>query len=133
MTHEGTPAGHDHHASGCGHDHAAAGGMCAQDAACAGSAEACSMEGEACCGGHGQADLFAFPTTTETVTVPAVQFAGLLDLVEKLCEDPRTLTQEPDYLEAQRLLGKQAPKLVLLREQFLVRMQTLLAEAQAAR
>jgi hypothetical protein len=132
MTHEGTHEGHNHSA-GCGHDHAGAGGLCAQDAACAGSAEACGMEGEACCGGHGQADLFAFPTTTETVKVPAVQLAGLLDLVEKLCEDPRLLTQEPDYLEAQRLLGEQAPQLVRLREEFLERMRTLLAEAQAAR
>ena len=105
---------------------------CAHDAACAGSADACGMEGEACCGGHGQ-DLFAFPTTTESVTVPAVQLAGLLDLVEKLCDDPRLLTQEPDYVEAHRLLGEQAPQLVQLREEFLERMKTLLAEAQAAR
>lgn len=123
----------DHHEAGCSHNHGAHGGLCAQDAACAGSADACGMEAGACCGGHGQADLFAFPTTTETVTVPAVQFAGLLDLVEKLSDDPRLLTQEPDYLEAQRLLGQQAPELVRLRDEFLVRMQTLLAEAQAAR
>jgi hypothetical protein len=89
------------------------------------------MEAEACCGGHG--NLFTFPTTAETVSMPAVQLAGLLDLVEKLCDDPRLLTQEPDYLEAQRLLGEQAPELVRLREEFLERMRVLLAEAQAAR
>ena len=130
-----THAGEHHHDEHCAHDHAdhaAAGGMCDHDTACAGSAEAC-MEGEACCGGHGHGDLFAFPTTTETVTVPAVQLAGLLDLVEKLCDDPRLLTQEPDYVEAHRLLGEQAPQLVRLREEFLERMKTLLAEAQAAR
>ena len=130
MTQEGDV---HHHDEGCAHDHAAAGGLCAHDAACAGSAEACGMEGEACCGGHGRGDLFAFPTTTETVTVPAVQLAGLLDLVEKLCGDPRLLTQEPDYLEAHRLLREQAPQLVQLREEFLERMKALLAEAQAAR
>src|SRR6266516_2520224 len=112
MTHEGGHEGHDHHA-GCG--------------------QACGMEGEACCGGHGHGDLFAFPTTAETVTVPAVQLAGLLDLVEKLCDDPRLLTQEADYLEAHRLLAEQAPQLVQLREEFLERMKTLLAEAQAPR
>ena len=67
------------------------------------------------------------------MTVPAVQLAGLLDLVEKLCDDPRLLTQEPDYLEAHRLLGEQAPQLVHLREEFLERMKALLAEAQGAR
>ncbi|HYR62651.1 MAG TPA: hypothetical protein VET24_08505 [Actinomycetota bacterium] len=130
MTHA-EAEGH-HHAEGCSHDHAATGELCAQDAACAGSAEACGMEEGACCGGHGQNDLFAFPTTAESVTVPAVQLAGLLDLVEKLCEDPRLLTQEPDYLEAQRALGEQAPELVSLRDEFLDRMRTLLSEAQAA-
>src|SRR4030081_2242661 len=130
MSHDGEV---HHHDESCAHDHAAAGGPCAHDAACAGSAEACGMEGDACCGGHGQGDLFAFPTPTETVPVPAVQLAGLLDLVEKLCDDPRLLTQEPDYLEAHRLLGEQAPQLVQLREEFLARMKTLLAEAQAAR
>jgi hypothetical protein len=127
-----TDVAEHHHEESCAHEHAAAGGPCAHDAACAGSAEGCGMEGEACCGGHGQ-DLFAFPTTTETVTVPAVQLAGLLDLVEKLCDDPRLLTQEPDYLEAHRLLGEQAPQLVQLREEFLERMKALLAEAQGAR
>jgi hypothetical protein len=128
-----TDAGEHHHDESCAHDEAAAGGLCAHDAACAGSAEACGMEGEACCGGHGRGDLFAFPTTTETVTMPAVQLAGLLDLVEKLCDDPRLLTQEPDYLEAYRLLQEQAPELVQLRAEFLERMKVLLAEAQSAR
>src|SRR5216683_1315776 len=124
-----TDVGEHHHEESCAHDHAAAGGLCAHDAACAGSVEACGMEGEACCGGHG-GDLFAFPATAETVTVPAVQLAGLLDLVEKLCDDPRVLTQEPDYLEAHRLLREQAPHLVQLREEFLERMKVLLGEAQ---
>jgi hypothetical protein len=128
-----TEAGEHHHDESCAHGQAADGGLCAHDAACAGSAEACGMEGEACCGGQGRGDLFAFPTTTETVTVPAVQLAGLLDLVDKLCDDPRLLTQEPDYLEAHRLLREQAPQLVQLREEFLERMKVLLAEAQAAR
>jgi len=128
-----TDVGEHHHDESCAHDHAAAGGPCAPDAACAGSVEACGIEGEACCGGHAHGDLFAFPTTAETVTVPAVQLAGLLDLVEKLCDDPRLLTQEADYLEAHRLLGEQAPQLVQLREEFLERMKAFLAEAQAAR
>ena len=124
--------GHHHdHAGACVHDEAA-GGLCAHDAACAGSPDACGMEAGACCGGHG-ADLFAFPTTTETVSIPAVTLAGLCDLVEKLCDDHRLLTQEPDYLDAQRLLSEQAPELMTLRDQFLERMRTLLAEAQAAR
>ena len=128
-----TDVGEHHHDENCAHGHAAAGGPCAPDAACAGSVEACGLEGEACCGGHGHGDLFAFPTTTETVTVPAVQLAGLLDLVERLSDDPRLLTQEADYLEAHRLLEEQAPQLVQLREEFLERMKTLLAQAQAPR
>ena len=128
-----TDGSEHHHDESCAHGHEAASGLCAHDDACAGNAEACGMEGEACCGGHGHGDLFALPTTTETVTVPAVQLAGLLDLVEKLCDDPRLLTQEPDYLEAHRLLGEQAPELVQLREEFLERMKVLLAEAQTPR
>ena len=127
MTDPGCCGGHAH-AEGHQHEHAT-GGLCASDAACASDAGSCGMEGEACCGGHG-ADLFAFPTTTEVVAMPAVILAGMLDLVEKLAEDPRVLIHEPDYVEGQRLLGEQAPELVGLREQFLERMRTLMAAAQ---
>src|SRR5260370_12346300 len=98
-----TEAGEHHHDESCAHGQAADGGLCAHDAACAGSAEACGMEGEACCGGQGRGDLFAFPTTTETVTVPAVQLAALLDLVAKLSDPPPLLTQDPHYLHAHPL------------------------------
>lgn len=124
MTHEHD--GHHHHDGACAHDEAAA-GMCAHD-----SVDACGMEAGVCCGGHG-ADLFAFPTTAETVSIPAVTLAGLCDLVEKLSDDPRELVHEPDYLHAQGLLSEQAPQLMTLREQFLERMRTMLAESQAAR
>jgi len=84
---------------------------CAHDAACSGQAETCGAEAEACCGGHGH-DMFAFPTTEEVVTVPATQLASLLDLVEKLVPDPRSLVH---------------PRLVELRDEFLERMKSLLS------
>lgn len=122
---------------GCCHD---AVGSAASEVACSGhatesgaGADVCGAEG-GCCGGGGHSssmdDLFAFPTTTEQVTIPAVQLAGLLDLVEKLAEDPAVLRDELDYEQAQRLLAAQAPQLVQLRDEFLERMKSLLAEAQ---
>ncbi len=113
------------------HDHAQEhGGLGSHDAACSGHAETCGAEADACCGGHGTDEMFAFPTTTEVVSIPATQLAGLLDLAEKLTDDPRILAGEPDYIEAQRLLGEQAPRLVELREQFLERMKVLMAQVQ---
>ena len=117
--------GHAHEHTG---EHAEA-VSCASD----GAVDLCGA-GEGCCGGHGHAsvdDLFAFPTTTEVVTLPAVQLAGLLDLVEKLAEDPAVLRDEVDYEQGQRLLAAQAPELVRLRDEFLERMKALLAEARA--
>lgn len=113
---------------GHGHEQAGAAGMCSADAACGSHAEA-----GACCGGHAQAqdDVFAFPTTSEVVSIPAVQLAGLLDLVEKLAPDLATLASEVDYQESQKLLAQQAPELVALRDAFLERMKSLLAEVSA--
>jgi hypothetical protein len=117
--------GESSRAETCAHD--AHAGPYAHDAACSGQAETCGAEAETCCGGHGH-DMFAFPTTEEVVTVPATQLAGLLDLVEKLVPDPRSLVHESDYVEAQRLLGEQAPRLVELRDEFLERMKSLLSQ-----
>ena len=50
-----------------------------------------------------------------------------MDLVEKLVPDPRSLVHEPDYVEAQRVLTEQAPRLVELRDEFLERMKSLLS------
>jgi len=122
--------GHGHGAHTHEHGHEAQGGMCSQDSACASSAEACA-EGEACCGGHSH-DLFAFPTTTEVVSVPAVTLAGVLDLVEKLAPDMASLDAETDYQEGLRLLADQAPELVALRAAFLERMTSLLNEVAAS-
>lgn len=118
----------DHHAHeaascGCGHD------GCGHEAGA--EANMCGAEAGACCGGHGT-DLFAFPVTDEVVSVPAVQLAGLLDLCEKLAPDVASLSGEVDYLEGQRALEDQAPRLVVLRAQFLERMQALMAEVAGA-
>lgn len=121
--------GHGHHAHEFQPE--AYAGVCAQDAACASSADSCA-EGEACCGGHGH-DLFAFPTTTEVVSVPAVTLAGVLDLVEKLAPDIASLETESDYQQGLRLLTDQAPQLVALRAAFLDRMTALLNEVAAGR
>lgn len=126
-------AGHAHEHAGHEHVHAD-GGMCAQDAAC-GTADACAAEGEACCGGHAHGhehDAFAFPTTTEVVSIPAVTLAGMLDLVEKLAPDMATLQDEVDYQEGLRILNDQAPQLVGLRAAFLERMTALLNEVGAS-
>jgi hypothetical protein len=131
----GCCGGHAHGAAAEGHSHAA--GLCSHDTAGAGSAEACAgsaeaCAAEACCGGHGHGDdLFAFPTTNESVTVPAVTLAGILDLVEKLAPDLASLTDEVDYQAGQRLLAEQAPELVGLREAFLERMKALLSDVAA--
>jgi len=124
-------------AGGCCHGDAVS---ASQEAACAGhagpgdGADLCGAEG-GCCGGQGHShdmdDMFAFPTTTEQVTMSAVQLAGLLDLVEKLAEDPSVLRDEIDYQQGQSVLAEQAPQLVQAREEFLERMKSLLAEAQA--
>ena len=124
---------------GCCHDAAGSAGSeaaCSSHAAEGGvGADLCGAEG-GCCGGQGHShghsmdDLFAFPTTTEQVTIPAVQLAGLLDLVEKLAEDPSVLRDEVDYDQGQRVLAEQAPQLVQLRDEFLERMKSLLADAQ---
>jgi hypothetical protein len=97
------------------------------DASCSGHASTCGIEGDACCGGHAT-DMFAFPTTDEIVAIPAPQLAGLLDLVEKLIEDPRSLVHEPDYVSAERLLTEQAPRLMELREEFLERLKVVMAQ-----
>jgi hypothetical protein len=134
----GCCGGHAHGVAAEGHSHAGgaghlpAAGLCGHDEACAGTAEACAGGADACCGGHDHVDdLFAFPTTTESVTVPAVTLAGILDLVEKLAPDLASLTDEVDYQEGQRLLAEQAPELVGLREAFLERMKALLNDVAA--
>ncbi|HEU5003350.1 MAG TPA: hypothetical protein VFW71_11315 [Actinomycetota bacterium] len=119
--HGDTCAHHAQEATSCGCEHDAAGAQ----------GDLCGAEAGACCGGHGT-DLFAFPVTDEVVSVPAVQLAGLLDLCEKLAADVSVLSGEVDYLEAQRALEDQAPRLVVLRAQFLDRMRTLLAEVAGA-
>lgn len=135
---------------GCCHD-APGAAATGQEAACSGHAHAgpahaahaahgegtaeaaalCGAEEGACCGGHSHAgaqeDPFAFPTTTEQVTMSAVQLAGLLDLIEKLAEDPAVLHDEVDYEAGQHILADQAPELVRLRDEFLERMKVLLA------
>ncbi|MGH2719552.1 MAG: hypothetical protein ACRDJU_13380 [Actinomycetota bacterium] len=121
-------AGHGH-----AHDHEhehADGGMCSAGSACS-TADGCATEGDACCGGHSH-DLFAFPTTTEIVSIPAVTLAGVLDLIEKLAPDMVSLQDEVDYQEGQRILSDQAPQLVALRAAFLQRMTELLNEVGAA-
>jgi len=123
---------HEHvHGDTCAH-HAgeAASCGCAHDGPGA-QGDLCGAEAGACCGGHGM-DLFAFPVTDEVVSVPAVQLAGLLDLCEKLAPDVATLAGEVDFVEAQRALDDQAPRLVALRQQFLERMRSLLAEVAGA-
>ena len=119
--HADTCAHHAHEATscGCGHDAAGAHG------------DLCGAEAGACCGGHGT-DLFAFPVTDEVVSIPAVQLAGLIDLCEKLAPDVALLAGEVDFIEAQRALDDQAPRLVALRAQFLERMRALLAEVAGA-
>lgn len=127
-----TEAGGHHHesCSACGTDDVQ-GSPSAREASCSGEVEACGAEAGACCGGHGEGvdDMFAFPMTTEVVSVPAVALAGLLDLVEKLAADPTALGAEEDYINGQRLLEEQAPRLVALRGEFLERMKVLLGEA----
>lgn len=125
----------EHNQEGCCGGHGAQAAPAALNPqACSGHADACGADAGACCGGHDQSinDVFAFPATTEVVSIPAVQLAGLLDLVEKLAAEPASLASEDDYLAGQRILNEQAPQLVALRDEFLERMKTLLSEAVAA-
>lgn len=88
-----------------------------------GDAHACEADGGAC----SCAEMFAFPSTDERVTIPANDLAFLLDMIEELVQDPARLGEE--FLARSRdALAEQAPRLVALREDLLNRIRGVLAE-----